>query len=191
MSELELAQDGLEKAAHAHEHGGVPHARRAAIVIAVLAAVLAVTENAAKDAQTAYLSDHIVASDTWAQYQAKSVRRTVLSQTADLLEAAPNGSEPAVAARAAVARKEADRMRSEPGADGMEQLAARAHDREHDRDHEMHRYHGLEMGSGGLQLAIVLVTVSVVTGTSALMLGGGLLGVIAAGYGLLAALALA
>lgn len=187
MSDLEMAQDGMEKAAHEHEHGGVPHARRAAIVIAVLAAMLAVAENGAKDAQTGSLSGHIAASDDWAQYQAKSIRRTVLTQTADLLEALPNAADPKLAARATAARQEADRMRSEPGADGMEQLAARAHASEHGRDHDMHRYHGLETASGGLQLAIVLVTVSVVTGVSTLMVGGGVLGLLAAAYGLLSA----
>jgi len=77
-------------------------------------------------------------------------------------------------------------MQSEPGKDGMEQLAVRAHDQEHVRDHEQHRHHGLEIASGGLQLSIVLVSVSVVTGIGAFLVGGGLLGVAAAVYGLLA-----
>ena len=188
--DIELAKDGIEKAVHEHEIGRVPHARSAAIVIAVLAAMLAVAENGARDAQTGSLAGQIEASDTWAQYQAKSVRRTVLSQTADLLEASPNASDPKVAARAEAARHEADRLRSEPGAEGMEQLAARAHASEHERDHDTHRYHGLETASSGLQLAIVLVTVSVVTGVRALMLGGAGLGVLAAGYGLLSGLSL-
>jgi Domain of unknown function (DUF4337) len=54
-----------------------------------MAAALALTEFAAKDAQTSYLSNHIAASDTWAQYQAKSVRRAVLSSEADVLESQP------------------------------------------------------------------------------------------------------
>ena len=38
---------------------------------------------------TDYLTNHIAASDTWAQYQAKSVRRTILTAQADLLETMP------------------------------------------------------------------------------------------------------
>ena len=53
-------------------------------------------------------------------------------------------------------------MRSEPGADGMEQLAEKAHEQEHLRDHEMHRTHELEIASGGLQISIVLASISVV-----------------------------
>ena len=73
--EFEQAHENLEHAAHGHSPKG--HTR-AAIIIAIMAAALALTEFAAKDAQTNYLTNHIAASDTWAQYQAKAVRRTVL-----------------------------------------------------------------------------------------------------------------
>ena len=73
--EFEHAQEQLEHAAHGHK--GAAHTRPA-IVIAVMAAALALTEFAAKDAQVNFLTDHIAASDTWAQYQAKAVRQTKL-----------------------------------------------------------------------------------------------------------------
>lgn len=190
MSEMEMAHEGLEHATEAHEHGLVPHAKRAAIIIAILAACLAVCETAAKDVQTAFLTNHIAASDTWTQYQAKSGRLATLAATADVLASLPNASDPAVAKRVADATASAVRMRSEPGADGMEQLTARAHDLEHRRDHDGHRHHGLEIASGGLQLAIVLASVSVVTGFASLLVGGGLLGVASAVYGLLASFSL-
>jgi len=116
MSELEMAQEGLEHAAY----GGVPHAKKAAIVIAGLAACLAVCETAAKDAQTAFLTHHVAASNIWAQYQAKSGRRATLDATADILLSLPDASGPAVTKRIADAHADADRMRSEPGKDGME-----------------------------------------------------------------------
>ena len=65
--DIDLAQDGIEKAAHETKIGRVPHARSAAIVIAVLAAMLAIAENGARDAQTGSLAGQIEASDTWAQ----------------------------------------------------------------------------------------------------------------------------
>jgi len=186
LSEIEMAQGSLEHAAHEQAHGTVPHAKKAAIVIATLAACLAICETAAKDAQTAVLTQHIAASDTWGQYQGKSGRRATLNATVAILSSLPDASDPAVAKRIAEASANADRMQSEPGKDGMEQLAVRAHDQEHVRDHEQHRHHGLEIASGGLQLSIVLVSVSVVTGIGAFLVGGGLLGVAAAVYGLLA-----
>jgi hypothetical protein len=184
MSEqFEQAQEHLEHAAH--EHGGSTSHTRAAIIIGIMAAVLAITEFVAKDAQTDYLTNHIAASDTWAQYQAKSVRRTILTAQADLLESMPATSDPAVKKRIADARANAERMRSEPGADGMEQLAEKAHEQEHDRDHAMHRNHMLEIASGGLQIAIVLASISVVINLPAFMLVSVLVGGASTIYALL------
>jgi hypothetical protein len=82
----------------------------------------------------------------------------------------PTTNDPVVKKRIADARANAERMRSEPGADGMEQLTEKAHDQEHERDHEMHRNHMLEIASGGLQIAIVLASISVVINLPAFML---------------------
>ena len=144
--EFEQAHEHLEHAADGHSSKG--HTRPA-IIIAIMAAALALTEFAAKDAQTNYLTNHIAASDTWAQYQAKAVRRTVLISEAELLQSLPAANDPQVQKRIADAQANAGRMRSEPGADGMDQLAERAHEQEHLRDHAMHRTHELEIASGG------------------------------------------
>jgi hypothetical protein len=180
--EFEQAQEHLEHSAHAKGH------TRAALVIAIMAAALALMEFAAKDAQTNYLTNHIAASDTWAQYQAKSVRRTVLTSEAELLQSLPAATEPAVKQRIADALANAARMRSEPGADGMEQLAEKAHTQEHVRDHEMHRTHSLELASGGLQISIVLASISVLIELPVFMLTAGVLGSASVLYGLLTAL---
>ena len=102
--EFEHAHENLEHAAHGHSHGE-SKVKPTAIIIGVMAAALAITEFAAKDAQTSYLSNHIAASDTWAQYQAKSVRRAVLSSEADVLESLPG-------AAANPALQKADRRRT-------------------------------------------------------------------------------
>jgi hypothetical protein len=184
--EFEHAQEHLEHAAH--EHGGTAHTR-AAILIGIMAAALALTEFAAKDAQTSYLSNHIAASDTWGQYQAKSVRRTVLASEAEMLESLPT-SDPAIKKRMADALANADRMHSEPGADGMEQLSEKAHAQEHMRDHQMHRTHTLEIASGGLQIAIVLASISVVINLPIFMIVSIVLGLASAVYGMLGGLSL-
>jgi hypothetical protein len=188
--EFEHAHENLEHAAHGHSHGEST-VRPTAIIIGVMAAALALTEFAAKDAQTSYLSNHIAASDTWAQYQAKSVRRAVLSSEADVLESLPgSAANPAVQKQIAGAQANAERMRSEPGADGMEQLSARAHEQEQLRDHAEHRSHVLEIASGGLQIAIVLASISVVVNLPVFVIVSVVLGLASAIYGLLGATSL-
>jgi hypothetical protein len=183
---MEEPHEHIEHAAHS----GVGHAKQAAILIAALAAALAICEFGAKNAQIAYLTRQIEASDTWAQYQAKSIRRALYDASADQLETQTNAADPLVQTHIADARANARRMRTEPGADGMEQLADKAREREHERDHELHRSHGLETGSGGLQLAIVLASVSVVTGVRALVFAAGLLGTASIIYAAAAAFSL-
>jgi hypothetical protein len=134
------------------------------------------------------IGSHGIASDSWAQYQAKSVRRTVLTSEAELLQSLPAATEPAVKQRIADALASAARMRSEPGADGMEQLAEKAHAEEHVRDHEMHRTHSLELASGGLQISIVLASISVLIELPVFMMTAGVLGFASVLYGLLTAL---
>lgn len=185
---IEYAKEHLEHTAHAHP-AAPPFSRMAAVVIAVLAAILAVAEFGAKDAQTGFLAHHIEASDTWAEYQAKSVRRAAYTNTAEMLESLPNAGDPALQGRAQAARANAERMQSESGRGGMKELDAKARQLEHERDHDSHRYHGLEVATGLLQLAIVLASVSVVTGLMPLLVLGGVLGAGSAVYAAVAGFA--
>jgi hypothetical protein len=188
--EFEHAHENLEHAAHGHSHGE-SKVKPTAIIIGVMAAALALTEFAAKDAQTSYLTNHIAASDTWAQYQAKSVRRAVLSSEADVLESQSGASSnPILQKHIADARANAERMRSEAGADGMEQLSKKAEEQEHLRDHAEHRSQVLEIASGGLQIAIVLASISVVVNLPLFVIVSVVLGLVSAIYGLLGATSL-
>jgi hypothetical protein len=72
----------------------------------------------------------------------------------------------------------------------MEQLSEKAHAQEHERDHEMHRTHILEIASGGLQIAIVLASISVVIDVPLFMIVSIVLGVASVIYGLLGGLSL-
>jgi hypothetical protein len=186
--DFEQAQDRLEEAVEGREENKSSR-RRTAIIIAVMAALLALCEFGEKDAQANYLSSQITASDIWAQYQAKSVRRAVLSAEADLLDGLPVASTPTAQERIAKARANAARMTSDPGADGMEQLKQRAHAQEHLRDHEERRKNMLETASGGLQIAIVLASISVVIDLPIFMAASVLLGLASAIYGLVGELA--
>src|SRR5260221_5129254 len=68
-------------AGHGHiENGGK---KAIALLISVLALVLAISETLGKSAQTAALSYNIEASNLWAFYQSKTIRRTTLRTAAE------------------------------------------------------------------------------------------------------------
>ncbi len=77
----EEAHEHIEHLGHAeHGHDIGPAARRAAVVIAVLAVVLALTEFAGKSAQVAYLADHIAAT-RHASWLSRTLSQRVWSST--------------------------------------------------------------------------------------------------------------
>jgi hypothetical protein len=178
MSDVDVAQDGLEHAHHAVEHPGDTLARNAAILIGVLAAGLALAEMQEKGAQSEYLSHHIAVSDVYAFLQARNVRATVAQQAEAVLKSLPGGSsDPAIAARIADAERLSQRMLSDPDkGEGAAQLRERANKEIEARDHELHRYHDYEWINGALQIAIVLASVSVVTRYRVLTVVSGLIG---------------
>jgi hypothetical protein len=163
METSEMAKENLEQV---QEHGqGLDGGttRRIAVLIAVVAAMLAISEMGEKAAQNAYLTHHIQASDDWAFFQAKNVRATVQRAAADVMESLPTAADPAVRARIEAARADAARLRDDPQfGDGSKQLAAHAQAQQHARDHAFHRYHLFEIVVGALQISIVLASVAVV-----------------------------
>lgn len=189
MDNVELAQEGLEKTEH-HERAELAWTKYAAILIAALAAIAVIVEMSGNDAQVSYLSHHVSVADIWAQYQGKSTRRVVLSEAADTMESAAGANpDPAIRSRIDKARAEAARMQSDPAkGDGMEQLQQRAKAEEHVRDHQLERHEGLELGARGLQIAVVLSGLAIVTGALWLFAVSGALGAVSAVYALLVGL---
>src|SRR5438552_18971558 len=73
----------LEHAEHA-EHAAHSN-KKIALLIAFLALGLAFSETLGKSAQTTALTDNIRASDTWAFFQAKTIRQTTLRTAAEAM----------------------------------------------------------------------------------------------------------
>jgi len=155
------------------------------VYIGVLAVLLAVCNvggaNAAKDATRA----NIEASNIWAFFQAKNLRRTVYTVAADDLEAMlatqqglAGAARKVVEDKIAVHRSEAARMRSEPKAgDGAEQLFAKAKALEVERDIALRKDPYFDWSQALLQIAIVLASVYLIVGSFLLLgLSGGLAG---------------
>lgn len=185
---------------HAHHEPHVDHGggnKKIAILISVLAALLAVVETAGKNAQTQFLSHQVEASNLWAFYQAKTIRRTVLMSAVDrlqldrsLMSEAQSETGMAIDRRLAAWRADVDRWESEPDTgEGRRELTARAQKQEKLRDDAGRRYHTFEYGSAALQLAIVLASASIVTGIGLLALGAMGLGGLGGAFGLWAWLA--
>lgn len=178
MSEsMERAHETIEE----HAPHADPWARRVAMLVSLLAAVLAITDIGGKAAQNAYLTHHVALSNDWAFFQARNVRAVVRTAEADVLASLPTAADPAVQARIKDARDNAARMRDDPqGGDGMKQLDAKAKQEEVARDRAEHRYHSFEYAVGALEIAIVLASVSVITRMRQLTIAAAVIGAFAA-----------
>lgn len=145
-------------------------------VLAVLLAICGVGgDNATKDANRA----NIDASNTWAFFQAKNIRRTSYILAAEELQltllAQPGLSPEASAAiktKLDAWRATADRYRSEPDTrEGLVELSARAKALEKERDIALRRDPYFDLGGALIQIGIVLASVAIIAGTSALLYG--------------------
>lgn len=150
---------------HGHVEGGN---KQIALLVAVLAAMLAISETGGKSAQTKGLAEHIEASNLWSFFQAKTIRQTTMRTAADGLEAQfKDGGQtipPALKAQADAWRKTAERYENEPETnEGRKQLMARAKAKQDMRDKSLSAYHMFEYGSAALQLAIVLAGAAALT----------------------------
>lgn len=143
--------------------------KRIGILIAFMAGALAITETAGDNAADDMLRDTIEASDTWAFFQAKTIRMTTLRAQADGLEATTVGMKPGPALDAinktiAAWRATADRYDSEPDTgEGRKELMARAQEVEKTRDDNAAADATFDFASGALQLGILLASAAVVT----------------------------
>ena len=183
MSEtVEQAREGIEHAHHAHAEGD-HSARWIAVLVAVLAAALAISELGEKSWMTEFLTRHIALSDDYAYYQEKHVRLTTMQAEEATLLSLPDAASPAVQERVKASREEQARLQDNPKTgQGMKQLQEQADREKEARDHAAHLAHQLEISVGGLQIAIVLASVAVVTRVRALAWIGAALGAAMAAY---------
>ncbi len=177
MSEI---SEAIEKA-HEGEHGEGFN-RKIALVIAILALFLSFSETLGKGAQNEATTKNIEASDLWAFYQAKDIRRTVVTAAADQTGLLAAGMTDA-AAKAAIDkqievwRQAAEHYESDPKAgNGRKQLEEKAKGAEEERDQSLAKYHHYELASAAFQIGIVLASAAVITGMVALVWLGGALG---------------
>jgi uncharacterized protein DUF4337 len=165
------AHESMEHAEHA-EHASSEN-RKIALLIAVIALFLALSEMLGKGAQTEAISKNVEASNLWAFFQAKTVRRTVVQTAADQakLDVASADADAKAALQKQIEdwQKTAARYRSEPETgEGTEQLAERAKHAEEERDLATAKYHHFELASAAFQIGIVLASATIITGMAVL-----------------------
>jgi Domain of unknown function (DUF4337) len=189
MSAHEAMEQSEQAKEASHENS------RIALLIAIIALCLALSETLGKGAQTESISKNVEASNLWAFFQAKSIRRTTVQTAAEQAKLGL-GVSPDETTKAAVQKqiddwqKTAARYRSEPETgEGSEQLSERAKHAEEERDLAEAKYHHYELASAAFQIGIVLASATIITGIIALAWVSGLLtlaGIVFTALGILA-----
>src|SRR5262252_5628743 len=113
--------------------------KKIALLIAVIALCLALSETLGKGAQTESISKNVEASNLWAFFQAKSIRHTVVQTAADQsklgLGTGDDVAKAAAQKQIDAWEKTAARYRSDPkSGEGQAELSERAKHAEEERD---------------------------------------------------------
>ena len=170
-------------------HGGHvdPSNKKIALLIAVLALFLAISETLSKAYQTEVITKQVEASNLWAFFQAKSIRKTSTDLAIQSAQIQPSADEAKTAAMIKRWTDASKRYDSEPETgEGRKELAARAIAAQKLGEVANHKYHNLEISSGVLQVAIVLASSSIITSVMLLAWLAGGLGIVAIGFGIFA-----
>jgi hypothetical protein len=160
--------------------------KRAAILIAFFAMLLAITGLGSNNAMKEALNENIAASNAYNFFQAKNMRQTSYNLAAEQLEFAwsnvpgmPESIRTALSSKAADYKKTAARYESEPDTgEGKKELLAKAREHDAKRDKALKQDPYFDYAEALLQIAIVLISVSIVADQRWLTLIGAGLGVV-------------
>ncbi|HEY7811551.1 MAG TPA: DUF4337 domain-containing protein [Allosphingosinicella sp.] len=192
------SNDAAELIAEIHEERAESHAadsfrNRAALMIAIMAAVLAIGDLGGGNATDDMIGSNIKASDTWAFYQAKNVRQNLYKLAAEELETdlasgvLPAGHRTSAEERLKDYRATIARYDSEPDAEapndplkgeGKKQLSARAKSFEAAFEEASARDNNFDLAEVALQLALVLGSVAILAINRWILILSATLGVI-------------
>ena len=158
--------------------------QRAAVLIAVLAMLLAITSLGGNNATKEALNSNVLASNYFNFFQAKNMRQTAITLTADQIELAvlndasiPDAAKEPLKKKLDGYRKTIARYESEPETgEGKKELLAKAKEYEKQRDHALKQDPYFDYAEALLQIAIVLISVAIIAEIGWLVAIGGLLG---------------
>jgi hypothetical protein len=139
---------------------------KAGFVISVFALFLAFNAYIANGLSGTILTNTIKANDTWSFYQAKSIKQTMNETAADEAEARGDKD------KAEKYRATAIRYESEPSTgEGKKELMAKAQSLEAQRDLAKQKSPWISFAGSAMQMAIVLVSASIIAVSSAMFWG--------------------
>jgi hypothetical protein len=156
----------------------------AAVAISFLAMVLALTSLGGSNAGKDIVNNNVLASNFYSFYQAKTMRQTAYELAAEQVEfgwlndpAMPETTKEALRARLEAHKRTVARYESDPQTqEGKKELLARAREHEQVRDHALQRDPYFDYAEVLLQIAIVLISVSIIANLTWLASLGGAIG---------------
>lgn len=160
---------------------------RAAFSIAVMAMLLAITSLGGGNAAEDIMNYNIQASDTWAFYQAKTIRKASTEMAADALEAqlsaSPNLSpeqRQSIEKKIADYRQNVARYESEPDkGEGRKELSKKALELTAMRNRAMEQDPNFDFAEALFQIAIVLASVAILAISRKVLYGALIVGAVA------------
>jgi len=166
------------------EHGHEKSKNRIALLISCFAMVLAIASLGGSNAMKEATHENILAANTYSFYQAKAIRQQALKIAASDLEL-KIASDPKMTPqikdlytkKIEEYQKTIARYESEPESkEGKKELLVKAKGHEAIRDHALLQDPWFDYAEGLLQIAIVLLSVSIIGSIPALFLVGGIVG---------------
>lgn len=156
------------------------------VYIGALAVVLAIAAMGGDNAAKTATAKNIAAANTWSFFQAKNLRRQILRTQIENLELTlatspqlDDASKAAHTAKIGEYRAVEARLTSDPESrEGLDELFAKGKMLEVQRDRAMAQDPYFDYGQALLQIAIVLASIAIITGGSALLGLSGVLGVL-------------
>jgi len=174
----EVGETIAEAAHHRHALSDDERFRRfAAVFLGALGMLLAIASLSGEDAMKETVNANILASDTYAFYQARNIRQTSYQLAAETLEALlasradlpPEARQP-IMERIAEYQATVKRYESDPATGtGKRELLSKARDYEERRDHAQRKDLSFDYSRALFQIAIVLGSVSIVAASRPLL----------------------
>jgi hypothetical protein len=160
-----------------------PFKTRCALLVSLLAMVLALASLGGSNASKEATMHNILAANAYAFYQAKNIRQTSYKIAADDFQVILSQEKLSPATRELVEgklqsyKKNIERYESEPDTkEGKKELMLKAKEHETARDHALRQDPWFDYGEGMLQIAIVLLSVSMIGAIPAMFYVGTFLG---------------
>jgi hypothetical protein len=164
---------------------------RSSVVISCCAALLALAAMLSNSNSSRILNDTLSANDTWAFYQAKSIKQEIKQENVDSMEDELGNlsNSPVVQShRAAIEAKIASdktmiaRYETDPSTgEGKKELALKARRFEDDRALAKNRSAWFGAASAALQIAIVLASSSILAVSMPMLIAGSVIGILGSG----------